>query len=327
MDVRKILIPTDLSDESKSALLAADIFIELFDCKVDVMHVIPLSKYLTDSLGSIGMPINMSDEVYPKLIKQKQGELQDFADAHIKNKDKKGDSVITVDRKPSDSIAKRAKEGDYDLIMMSSAGSHKSDFFHGSITDKIIRKSPVPVLTLPENLSPKDINRILVPCDFSDHSLAAIPVAYELAEKFEAEIELLHIIELYAADIHGIKQASAGVDKKTIYQSLRDKITSFLGTYDGKTLSLKDGEVDYFDEIVRKHEDGSTSSIHIKTVIAKAVAAHHEIIDYANNESDMVVMSTHGRTGLSHMLLGSTTEQVIQQIKKPQLTIKPDFED
>lgn len=73
MDVRKILIPTDLSDESKSALLAADIFIDLFDCKVDVMHVIPLSKYLSDSFGSIGMPINMNDEVYPKLIKQKTG--------------------------------------------------------------------------------------------------------------------------------------------------------------------------------------------------------------------------------------------------------------
>lgn len=235
--------------------------------------------------------------------------------------------MIAVDRKPSESITKRAKEGNYDLIMMSSKGAHKSDFFHGSITDKIVRKSPVPVLTLPDNLLPGNINRIVVPCDFSDHSLAAIPVAYELAEKFDAEIELLHVIELYAADIHGIKQASAGVDKKGIYQSLTDEINSFLGNYNGKDLRLKKGDVDYFDEIVRTHEDGSESSIHIKTVIAKAVAAHHEIIDYANNESDMVVMSTHGRTGLSHMLLGSTTEQVIQQIKKPQLTIKPYFDD
>jgi nucleotide-binding universal stress UspA family protein len=62
-------------------------------------------------------------------------------------------------------------------------------------------------------------------------------------------------------------------------------------------------------------------------VILKSVVAHHEIVDYANENADLVVMSTHGRTGLSRMLLGSTTEQVIQHLKKPQITIKPDLEE
>ena len=68
-------------------------------------------------------------------------------------------------------------------------------------------------------------------------------------------------------------------------------------------------------------------SIDFKTIVRKSIAARHEIVDYCNDNADLVVMRTHGRTGLSRMLLGSTTEQVIQHLEKPQITIKPDLED
>ncbi len=87
---------------------------------------------------------------------------------------------------------------------------------------------------------------------------------------------------------------------------------------------MVDGDELFKDSLV-VIEDGKESTVAMDTVILKSIAAHHEIVDYSNENADLVVMSTHGRSGLSRMLLGSTTEQVIQHLNKPQITIKPDL--
>lgn len=321
MDVKRVLIPTDLSEKSNAALESADLFIDSFDCTVDLMHVIPLSKYLGDSFDKIGMPLNMDKEVYPKLIEQQRKELSAFANEHIKKKERRGEYIVTIDRKPSDSILTQIGKGNYDLVIMSAQGSHFADFFHGSATDKVIRRSKTPVLTMSEKMKIEKINTIVVPCDFSEHSLAAIPMAFDVAQKFGAKIELLNVIEMYAHDVHGIEPTTIGIDEKAVYGGLHSRLKSYFQENEEYNLKVKDGDTLYNDYLVRNEEE----SIDCKTVILKSIAAHHEIIDYANNNADLVVMSTHGRTGLSRMLLGSTTEQVIQHLEKPQITIKPDL--
>lgn len=62
--------------------------------------------------------------------------------------------------------------------------------------------------------------------------------------------------------------------------------------------------------------------VDLETVVLKGVSAHHEIVDYVNEHGDLLVMSTHGRTGLARVLIGSTTEQVARHTKKPMLTIR-----
>jgi len=79
MNIKRVLIPTDLSEKSNAALASADLFIDSFDCMVDLMHVIPLSKYLGDSFDKIGVPLNMNKDVYPKLIENQRKELSAFA--------------------------------------------------------------------------------------------------------------------------------------------------------------------------------------------------------------------------------------------------------
>lgn len=326
MNVERVLIPTDLSEKSNAALESADLFIESFDCMVDLMHVIPLSKYLGDSFDRLGIPLSMDKDVYPKLIENQRKELSAFASEHIKKKEKRGEYIVTIDRKPSDSILGQIEKGNYDLVMMSAKGGHFSDFFHGSVTDKIIRRSKTPVLTLSEKMKFEILNTILVPCDFSDHSLAAIPMAFDIARKFGAKLEILNVVELYAADVHGMEPVNVGVDEKAIYSGLKSRLATFFEKHKEDDFSIEDGDRTFNDVLVH-NENGEKTSVEFKTVILKSVAAHHEIIDYANDHADLVVMSTHGRTGLSRMLLGSTTEQVIQHLEKPQITIKPDFED
>lgn len=326
MNVERILIPTDLSEKSNAALASADLFIEMFDCTVDLMHVIPLSKYLGDSFDKIGVPLNMDKDIYPKLVENQRKELSAFANEHIKDKKRRGEYIVTIDRKPSDSILNQIKKGNYDLVIMSARGSHYADFFHGSTTDKIIRRSKTPVLTLSETMFLEKINTILVPCDFSNHSLAAIPMAFDMAKRFGAKLELLNVVEMYAHDVHGIEPTTIGIDEKAVYGGIKGRMRSFFADFEEYDFEVQDGEEMYHDTLVHNN-NGEKETVDFKTVIIKSIAAHHEIVDYANENADLVVMSTHGRTGLSRMLLGSTTEQVIQHLEKPQITIKPDLED
>ncbi|WP_020403982.1 universal stress protein [Gracilimonas tropica] len=324
MDVKRILIPTDLSEESNVALESADLFIESFDCTVDLMHVIPLSKYLGDSFDKIGVPLSMDRDIYPKLIENQRKELSAFANKHIKKKEKRGEYIVTIDRKPSDSILSQIEKGKYDLVMMSAKGSHVGEFFHGSATDKVIRRSKTPVLTLSEKMKSDKINTIVVPCDFSNHSLAAIPMAFDLAFKFGAKLEILNVIEMYAHDVHGVEPMSIGIDEEAVYGGLKGRLRSFFKDFKEHDFRVEDGEKQFQDKLIHT-VDGEEQTLDFKTVILKSVAAHHEIIDYGNEHADLLVMSTHGRTGLSRMLLGSTAEQVIQHLEIPQVTIKPEL--
>ncbi len=324
MNIKRVLIPTDLSEKSNAALASADLFIESFDCMVDLMHVIPLSKYLGDSFDKIGVPLNMNKDVYPKLIEKQRKELSAFANKHIKKKENRGEYIVTIDRKPSDSILNQIEKGNYDLVMMSARGAHFADFFHGSATDKVIRRSKTPVLTVSETMLMDKINTIVVPCDFSEHSLAAIPLAFDLALKFGSKIELLNVIEMYSHDIHGIEPTTFGIDEKAVYGGIKSRLKSYFADQEDHDLSVVDGDELYKDTLVQAKK-GKEMSVSLETKVLKSIAAHHEIVDYSNENADLVIMSTHGRSGLSRMLLGSTTEQVIQHLNKPQITIKPDL--
>ncbi|MEX2362352.1 MAG: universal stress protein, partial [Balneolaceae bacterium] len=310
MNVQRVLIPTDLSEKSNVALKSLNTFVDMFDCTVDFIHVIPLSRYLNDSFDRLGIPLNLDKEVYPKIIENMRGRLSEFAEKNISNEKNRGEILIAIDRKPSDAILEQLSKKKYDLIMMSSKGEHEGEFFHGSATDKIIRHSKVPVLTLTEQVVSSKMNTIVVPCDFSDRSLVAIPFAYDLALRFGAKLELLHVTELYAADIQGIEPTVTGIDNNAVYEGVRERIVSYFGNQKGTEFSLAPKKEKFEDTLLRKL-NGVQESVEVKTVILKGVAAHHEISDYANEQADMLVMSTHGRSGLSRMLLGSTTEQVI----------------
>ncbi|HBQ59519.1 MAG TPA: hypothetical protein DD671_07800, partial [Balneolaceae bacterium] len=157
-----------------------------------------------------------------------------------------------------------------------------------------------------------------------NHSLAAIPMAFDLAQKFGAKIEILNVIEMYAHDIHGVEPTTIGIDEDAVYGGLKGRLKSFFDDFEEYDFRVEDGDAENEDILVHS-ENGEESSLAFKTVVLKSIAAHHEIIDYGNEHADLLVMSTHGRTGLSRMLLGSTAEQVIQHLEIPQITIKPDL--
>lgn len=143
------------------------------------------------------------------------------------------------------------------------------------------------------------VSRILCPTDFSPASEAAVRAAATLAARFDAHVDLLHVwapnvtVMLDAAIVPTPEQIAAHVNQ--MEKLLADA---------AKLVGLPAGRVD-------RH-------------LVQGSVAWRDITEFATEKKcDLIVMSTHGRTGLSHLLLGSVTERVVRAAKVPVLTIPP----
>jgi len=143
-----------------------------------------------------------------------------------------------------------------------------------------------------------NFNVIVVPTDLSDYSLRALPYAIGLAERFEARLKILCINEP-AVPISDVSWA--GIDVHAVDDTLLAEARRTL------------------DRIVREQVPADLD-VEATVVTGNAVDG---IIQYASEQNaDLLVMCTHGRTGLSHVLMGSTAEAVVRRAHCPVLTLR-----
>jgi universal stress protein A len=143
------------------------------------------------------------------------------------------------------------------------------------------------------------IKNILLPTDFSSLSLSISGYAEDLAEQYSAKIHLLHVLEKTPPilTIH-----SLDLSEEKIIKSIDDDAKMNL------------------DKAVRKIK--KRKNIEVVPVIRKGID-YDEIIKYAEEKGiDLIVIATHGRTGILHTLLGSVAEKVIRYSKIPVLVTK-----
>ncbi|HVN22970.1 MAG TPA: universal stress protein [Syntrophorhabdales bacterium] len=140
---------------------------------------------------------------------------------------------------------------------------------------------------------------ILVPLDFSDYTDEIMNIAVQIAVKFGSAIHLLHVIP--------------NMDYFTPYESFLSAESLVNIQRDIEREVGKDME-----EVAQKIKDiPVTKEIHTGVVSL-------EIIDYVRTEKiDLVVMGTHGRGGLEHILIGSVAEKVVRKSPCPVLTVRP----
>lgn len=145
-----------------------------------------------------------------------------------------------------------------------------------------------------------ELKRICVPTDFSPQSEHALLYGLTLANFFKAELHLLHIVE----DIGPVLASAEGMDTVTaaeilasVEKSAREQLQS---------LPPADWKADV--PIVRSISHG---------------VPFHEITRYAKTQQiDLIVMGTHGRSGLKHFLMGSVAERVVRSGPCPVLTVR-----
>lgn len=144
------------------------------------------------------------------------------------------------------------------------------------------------------------LTKIIVPTDFSESSFTAFQYAADLARKWDAEIHLLYIVEK-------LPQILSTVN----YDKAKDNFIN----------SVEDSARKKLKDLVSKFEDEISSPI--KPVMRNGIN-YEEIINYADEiKSELIVIATHGRSGILYTLLGSVAEKVIQLAKCPVLVVKP----
>jgi len=327
-EINKILIPTDFSKGSQTAYTVAQKIADTFGSRIDLVHIIPTVKYLHESIKKLGVPLDMNKDVYPQIVKEKEHAIQRDMDDYIRDQNK-GEIFVRIDRKPSEAIVEHAKQKGYDLIIMGAKGHHETALLRGGTTEKVIRYSKVPVFSVDKSLEKEKIRHVLVPTDSSMLSLAGFPLALAIADTYNADITLLHIIELYGSVSEDIPRSPQKGETISIYEVVIERLKKFLSEKELENISVQRTGVTFEDEVAIA-DNGDSRQVQLKTKIIKGVSAHYEIESYAEENADIVVMATHGHSGFAHLILGSTAEKVAQYVTKPVITVRPEkheFED
>jgi nucleotide-binding universal stress UspA family protein len=150
------------------------------------------------------------------------------------------------------------------------------------------RRSSTPEVTM------ASWQRILVPVDFSETSQSAVRQAVDLAASFRSSLILLHVGDRAAADV----------------------ATEFPL---GLEASLLDAERERLLKVLTPAEQ---AQLHPEFVIVAGSPAHEIVRCADEREVDLIVMGTHGRSGVSHMLIGSVAERVIRSAPCPVLVVR-----
>ena len=139
--------------------------------------------------------------------------------------------------------------------------------------------------------------RFLVPVDFSEDANQAVQYAIDLASKLGARVTLLHVIQLLP-----LGSGDMGVTVPYTYiQDLEADITSCMQAY--------------LEQVTTAGLEGEIAVVH--------GVPFQEILDTAKNQQcDLIIMGTHGRTGLHHVLMGSVAEKVVRLAPCPVLVVR-----
>ena len=144
------------------------------------------------------------------------------------------------------------------------------------------------------------LKRILLPTDFSDYSATATKYACELAARFNGELHLFHVLEIQS---NSTPTFVMGLALPTYTHESQVAVEKAMN-------SVVDSQWSAGRKVVHAIAEGSPKV---------------EIIQYARkHDIDLIVLATHGRTGLSHVIMGSVAEAVVRTAPCPVLTVRPE---
>ena len=148
----------------------------------------------------------------------------------------------------------------------------------------------------------QNVKKILAPIDFSEHSMDAMRAAMELAKDLGAEVHLMHVIAPHHHFIPLPLATSAEESRELVREAAM----------------IEQAE----QELARIKKDDFGDSKNVSTF---AIVGHpvQKLTDYAKEQSiDLIVMATHGRSSVEHMLLGGTTEKLVRNAPCSVLVIR-----
>ncbi|QLK26403.1 universal stress protein [Natrinema zhouii] len=281
----RLLVPTDGSDSATAALEhALDVAAE----REATVHLLNVADTKEPSLTRLGTDV-------VDVLEQEGNDIVSDAAAMAEDR---GVSVVTdvVQGDPRQVIVEYATTEEFDLVAMGAHGRRGlGEYVLGSVTDHVVNRSSVPVLTVraADEVTPRfPYTDVLVPTDGSGHATAALELAATVADRHGAKLHLLSVVD----ELPEVIDAGSAA----LSEQLEDNVQQVLD--DAASTATQAGVDD------------------VTTTIA-AGSVPREVTTYADEEGiDLIVMGTHGHTGLDRHLLGSFTERVIRTSPVPVLT-------
>lgn len=297
LTLKKVLVASDFSSSSLPALRYG---LDLAAKTGAALHLVHVEVYLGD-------PYTMatwSDELVGQARAGLQQMLEEAAQAlSIDLPLLTIETVVLRDLSAAGALTRYAGEHHIDVVVMGTHGRRGlRHLLLGSVAEEVVRQAPCPVLTVPETLTAGRLSgeamHLLVPVDFSKHSKEALRYAKALATLTGGQIDLLHVIEEL---MHPAFYNTGAISVYDLQPDIEEKARVHLKRID---------------------EETGATALPVQYAVQSGYAAA-EIIDYAKEHPiGLIVMATHGLTGLAHFFMGSVAEKVARMAPCPVFVVK-----
>jgi nucleotide-binding universal stress UspA family protein len=313
--MKTILVPLDGSILAEQALPYARMLAHVLNAHIQLLRVVPdieRESLLVDSLATmyVGEIAASYQERDQQILQGLREHAETYLDAQQEQLRMSGVEIGTTVRigPPAEIIVEVATHLDTAMIVMATHGySGLQRWAIGSVADKVVHATHTPVLLVRSPTTPileePRLERIIVPLDGSALSRQALPIAAELAQHAQAQVILMHAIDPLAEaypSAHALSQSLAHPDR--LLHEMVETAGHQLGQVAG-TLT-KDSNV---------------------TVTPMALIGYpaEVIVDEAERRhASLIVMATHGYSGLRRWTLGSTADKVLHSTRTPLLIIR-----
>ncbi len=296
-DIKKILVPVDFSEPSKKAVNYGLSLALQFNARLVLSHIVPSSTALiytfpTESFAFEKEQARYAKSMLPTLVPERYRERVDLQ------------TIVKVGEVRSELMG-IVNDDKIDLVIMGTHGRGTLDrMMLGSLTERMLRKIPVPLLTVSHldpakeihDCSPVPMRHILYATDLSDSADVGLKFSAELARGTGARLTVLHVLKTTETVYWG---AEGGYLPEEL-DTLRDD--ALLRLRASVPAELCEG-------------------LEVETMMTEGEAAR-EIVRIADEDAvDLVVLNMHGKGFVERALVGSTAERVIRTAHVPVLSI------
>jgi len=297
LQIRNVLVAIDFSAPSLEAIEAALPLIKHFGTDLHLVHVFE-PDYQASSM--VAIPLVVSELEVGEGVRRQLRDLAKDYSVPLRR-----ENIRAIKGRPFEEICRLAQEIDIDLIVIATRGNTGlKHLLLGSTAERVIRYSPCPVLVVRGSDSKKKparqlatFRKILVPVDFSDCSMKGLEYAKKLAREFRAKLILLHSIALQyyvASDEYARYDLPLLLEQidEAAKQQMRDLV-----------------------------QQTNWNGVEVETSIEIGHAGQEICAEATQHNAGLIAISTHGRTGFKHVLLGSTAEYVVRHASCPVLVV------
>ena len=297
----RILCPVDLSELSLRPLAYAGTLARWYDARLTALHVVPTFDPIEVRDGALFDPVHVVQPIPREAVLEALRGVVETAGLAAGRVTLAAEAGNTATAIVEQAVATRA-----DLLVMGTHGRSGFDrFLLGSVAEKVIRKAPCPVLTVPPHASrpatgsvDEAIDTILCPIDFSPSAAQAVGFALDLARQAGASVTFLHAIEWLAEE-------EPRVEGRFDVPEFRQHLASGAG--------------EHMKAVIAQETRPGDRTAHVVV----SGRAYREILRIASETpADLIVMGAQGRGGAGLTLFGSTTQQVVRQATCPVLTVR-----